>query len=1189
MHRLILSILTLLFFNVSFSQSVLNPYQSEMDLAYQLHPNVPKGMLESWSFTTTHFAHIEESVQSSCSGLPKALTVMGLTEDGKGYFRNNLVNISNLSGYSIADMKQNPQTAILAFAATYEMLLQDFNITSSNPKDHIEVLEALAEIPLDHNSVNNFALNSHIYSVLSFVAKEANQSYYNFPNYQIDLAQVFGSTNYAVLSATDISIADMSITNAQGNNFIPVQLKSAEYAPAIWNAAPSCNYSSRSGTAVSAITIHTIQGSYAGAISWSQNCSSNVSYHYVVRSSDGQVTQMVLEADKGWHVGSENPYTIGIEHEGYVSDPSWYTTALYNGSAGICKDVVISGYGINPLRTYYGASSSGVNVLGGCTKIKGHQHFPGGTHTDPGINWDWPRFYHLINDNPTISPLTTASGTLFDTGGAGANYANDERELYLIQPAGATNVTITFNAFDIEANWDYMFVYDGATTSSPLIGTYTGTTNPGTLTSNGGSMLIEFRSDCATANAGWEIVWNSTNGGGGGTSDVTAPTAAVSTPNNWKTQDFTATFTDADETGGSGLDKKLYQVIDFDGSDWRANANNGFFSDNFDQAAIHSDWTNAAGTWNLVGGYLDQSDEANSNTNIYAALNQNTYNEWFFQYAMKIDGIGTNKRAGFHFMCDDAALSNRGNSYFVWFRTDQNAIQIYKVVNDVFSLELDQPFTLNDNQWYDIKIAFSKTSGDIDVWVDNAIGATWNDPSPYTAGDAISFRSGESLYQVNNLKAYHEHGATELITIGANSDISHQNINSTTPAGRVKSIAIDVAKNVSSIASQDINVDWTAPSLVTGLNDGTAADIDNQTNNTQLSANWTASADTHSDIERYWYAIGTTAGATDVVGWTDNWFNTSFTHTGPSLNFGSTYYVTVKTENGAGLVSSEVSADGITIDNPTNPPVAGFTVFNSSICAGDSILLSNSSSDATTYSWTINNGATLSSNTAASPYAYINTTGTYDIELTATGPGGSDVSTQSIFVTVDQAPVAAATPSVFTVEVNNIVTFTNQSTNANGYIWDFGDGNTSTDANPWNTYTSIGTYTVELIAINGNCPNDSTTITIEVINSSSIEEIDGLSNVAILPNPNNGQFELVLWSDRAMDLAVDIFDINGKRIGNIYNQSINKGKVVIAVDESKMNLSSGVYFVNIQSENGVFHQCPFAQQILTFCQIHLPM
>ena len=92
---------------------------------------------------------------------------------------------------------------------------------------------------------------------------------------------------------------------------------------------------------------------------------------------------MLLESDKGWHVGSENPYTIGIEHDGYVSDPSWYTTALYAASADLCRDITQSGYGINPLRTYFGDATTGINVLGGCTKIKGHQHYPNNTHTDP--------------------------------------------------------------------------------------------------------------------------------------------------------------------------------------------------------------------------------------------------------------------------------------------------------------------------------------------------------------------------------------------------------------------------------------------------------------------------------------------------------------------------------------------------------------------------------------------------------------------------------------------------------------------------------------------------------------------------------------------------------------------------------------------------------------------------------------
>ncbi|MEK7224679.1 MAG: N-acetylmuramoyl-L-alanine amidase, partial [Bacteroidota bacterium] len=291
---------------------------------------------------------------------------------------------------------------------------------------------------------------------------------------------------------------------------------STDYGPALWNPT-TCNYSSRNGTAVSAITIHTVQGSYAGCISWFKNCSSNVSAHYVIRSSDGQVTQMVLESNKAWHVGSENPYTIGYEHEGYVNDASWYTTAMYNSSADLSRDVINSGYGINGIRagfwpwlatTYYNQSS----IPGSCSRIKGHMHYPNQTHSDPGPNWNWDYYFKLINNNPTVTTLTAASGNLYDSGGAAGNYSNDERSVWVINPSGATSVTLTFSSFNVENTWDYLYIYDGNDVWSPLIGYYTGTTSPGAVTSSGGALTVEFRSDCATTAAGWNGNWTSTSG-----------------------------------------------------------------------------------------------------------------------------------------------------------------------------------------------------------------------------------------------------------------------------------------------------------------------------------------------------------------------------------------------------------------------------------------------------------------------------------------------------------------------------------------------------------------------------------------------------------------------------------------------------------------------------------------------------
>ncbi|MCK6531039.1 N-acetylmuramoyl-L-alanine amidase [Myxococcota bacterium] len=160
--------------------------------------------------------------------------------------------------------------------------------------------------------------------------------------------------------------------------------RSSDYGPATWSAAASCNYTANraaEGGEVEYVIIHTVQGSYWGCISWFQNCSSSVSAHYVV-SAGGDVTQMVLESDVAWHAGNwtYNTHSVGIEHEGYVDDPSAYTTALYDASAALTCDI---------------ATSHGFPIDRG--HIIGHVEVPGATHTDPGGYWDWDYYMNLVS------------------------------------------------------------------------------------------------------------------------------------------------------------------------------------------------------------------------------------------------------------------------------------------------------------------------------------------------------------------------------------------------------------------------------------------------------------------------------------------------------------------------------------------------------------------------------------------------------------------------------------------------------------------------------------------------------------------------------------------------------------------------------------------------------------------------
>ncbi len=402
--------------------------------------------------------------------------------------------------------------------------------------------------------------------------------------------------------------------------------------------------------------------------------------------------------------------------------------------------------------------------------------------------------------------------------------------------------------------------------------------------------------------------------------DNILPTTAVTSPNNWKTADFTASFTDADDIGGSGLEKSYYQVLDYDGTEWHANAGNGFFADNFD-SYNSSVWSVPAssGTWQVSGGNLIQGDTSVNNSNIYASLNQNLSNRYIYQFYAKIDPAtdGANQhRFGFHFFSDDGSLTNRGNSYFIYFRQETSTLEFFKVESDVFTLtKTVNNITTTLGQWNDYKIIFDRTTGKIDVYRDDVFLGTWTDSSVLTnSGDYISFRTGNCKVNINELKVYRSRLPTATISVGAaaTNDIRYQNPDPSTCSGKVKSIVNDVAGNLSTITFDNINVDWTDPSCVT-VNDGSGSDVDATASLSSLTANWTTSIDPNSGIAKYWYAIGTTAGATDVVNWTDNNLNTSVTNSALTLTQGQIYYFSVKAENGAGL-NSICSSNGILAD-----------------------------------------------------------------------------------------------------------------------------------------------------------------------------------------------------------------------------------------------------------------------------------
>lgn len=836
--------------------------------------------------------HISADEMQSCGGLPQALGVMGLFVDGKHYFRENARLVEQLSGISIAQQLESSENQIKAYGMAFQHIYRSYQEHYNELQSVYLTLNALSEIP-DSGRVNKFAIDAQIYQVLMYMNDASFAELHQFPVKEYDLKSVFGAENLRVLKASKIMLSSDGIATETGDHFTLSTVKSTEYGPAIWSAAPSCNYSSRNGVAVSAITIHTIQGSYAGAISWSQNCESSVSFHYVIRSSDGQITQMVLEANKAWHVGSENPYTIGYEHEGWVNDASWYTQAMYVSSADLSRDITNSGYGISPLRTFFGDATTGLNTLGGCTKIKGHQHYPNQSHTDPGVYWNWEKYYKLINNNPTITTVTNPTGNLYDSGGAGGDYSNDERLLWLVQPSDAASVTIEFTQFALETNWDFLLIYDGATTDAPLLGKYTGTTSPGMITSSGGSLLLEFRSDCATTATGWAINYSSVSNA------QVIPVTTILSGTPWKTSDFDVFINDLSTQ--STITERYYLVADRTNvtSDWAVQATKGFAMENFNAL---TNWTQQTGIFSVNNGRLENADVSLDNTNASFSLPQSDAVNYLYTWTQRFKGSGTNQRAGLHFMCSNLTLPNRGESYFVFLREGSNKVQIYSVTNDTYTLRTDSDLTIDNNIDYQVKVTHSPTTGWIRVYVNDILASSWQDPNPLVSGTGISIRTANTEVEFDDLNVYQSRGNMVHIELGLAGQMRYESDNAQ-PAGRVLAFSKDIS-NWSLIDTVDFLIDRTTPVLYF-VNDGSSADVTHFQGQV-ISGNWNF-ADVNSGISEYWYAVGTNPNSDDVIGWTSSGTTSQFTEVFTNGTIGQVYYVSVKAMNGANLVAQAAS------------------------------------------------------------------------------------------------------------------------------------------------------------------------------------------------------------------------------------------------------------------------------------------
>jgi PKD repeat protein len=239
-------------------------------------------------------------------------------------------------------------------------------------------------------------------------------------------------------------------------------------------------------------------------------------------------------------------------------------------------------------------------------------------------------------------------------------------------------------------------------------------------------------------------------------------------------------------------------------------------------------------------------------------------------------------------------------------------------------------------------------------------------------------------------------------------------------------------------------------------------------------------------------------------------------------------------------------------------PVAAFETADLSVCVNETVVFTNLSTNASLYEWEIS-GENIQTSSETNPEFNFDEPGIYSVKLKAIGPYETDSVIMESLITVFANPIAS-----FSVSSNNAylpdayVCFINESSNASTYLWDFGNGQSSSELNPFVLYFAEGSYFVTLSAANEGCLADVFELENPVVVHGPLS-VDNQTAGSIKVFPNPASDVLFVESDSEI-LSLEIFNILGKSVLqrngsgdyiNINHLSEGLYKVIVKTAESQ--------------------------------------